>query len=74
VLTVAECSRPETYERPSVAQQVIVHDVTGDESEYTLDSYGFQIYQHASKEKAFLDDEKIKAEYYPETEQLLKDA
>ena len=41
---------------------------------YTLDSHGFQIYPHTSKEKDFVDDEKIKAEYYPETEQLLKDA
>lgn len=41
---------------------------------YTLDSHGFQIYTHESKEKDFLDDDKIKAEYYPETEQLLKDA
>ena len=51
-----------------------VHDIAGDEDKYTLDSHGFQIYNHESKEKDFLDDEKIKAEYYPETEQLLKDA
>jgi hypothetical protein len=29
--------------------------------------------KHESKEKDFLDDEKIKAEYYPEIKQLLKD-
>jgi hypothetical protein len=29
--------------------------------------------KHESKEKDFLDNEKIKAEYYPEIEQLLKD-
>jgi hypothetical protein len=29
--------------------------------------------KHESKDKEFLDDEKIKAEYYPEVEQLLKD-
>jgi hypothetical protein len=29
--------------------------------------------KHESKEKDFLDDAKIKAEYYPEVEQLLKD-
>lgn len=49
-------------------------DIAGHEKEYTLDSYGFQIYTHASKEKTFDDDERIKAEYYPETDQLLKDA
>jgi hypothetical protein len=29
--------------------------------------------KHESKEKDFVDEEKIKAEYYPEVEQLLKD-
>ena len=60
--------------RPSVTQKVTVHDITGDEDRYTLDSHGFQIHSHESKEKEFQDDDKIKAEYYPETEQLLKDA
>jgi len=66
--------QPQTYERPHVAQPVVVHDIAGEEEKYTLDSHGFQIYKHHSTEKDFLDDEKIKAEYYPETEQLLKDA
>ncbi|RHZ46492.1 putative methionine permease [Aspergillus thermomutatus] len=66
--------KPETYYRPSVTLPVTVHDVSGHELEYTLDKNGFQFYYHESKEKEFLDDEKIKREYYPETEQLLKDA
>jgi hypothetical protein len=65
--------RPETYERPIYPLQVTVHDITGDETKYTLDSHGFQLVHHASAEKEFLDDEKIKAEYYKETEGLLKD-
>jgi hypothetical protein len=56
-----------------VAQNVIIHDIAGDEDKYTIDSHGFQLVKHESKEKDFLDDEKIKAEYYPEIEQLLKD-
>ena len=67
-------SKPETYVRPHVAQQVTVHDISGEEGRYTLDSHGFQIYPHESREKDFVDDSQIKAEYYPETEQLLKDA
>ena len=67
-------SKPETYVRPHVAQQVTVHDISGEEDRYTLDSHGFQIFSHESVEKDFQDDDKIKAEYYPETEQLLKDA
>ncbi|KAK4171521.1 hypothetical protein QBC36DRAFT_382491 [Triangularia setosa] len=66
--------RPETFvERPIVEVEAAVTDITGDESKYTLDSHGFQIHKHGSKEKDFADDEKIKSEYYPEIEQLLKD-
>ncbi|ORY09610.1 amino acid permease-domain-containing protein [Clohesyomyces aquaticus] len=62
-----------TYERPYLEFPVTVHDVRGSEKEYTLDKNGFQFHAHESREKDFVDDEKIKAEYYPETEQLLKD-
>lgn len=66
--------KPETYERPSEALDVTVNDIRGHEQSYTLDENGFQIYEHESKEKDFVDDERIKTVYYPETEQLLKDA
>jgi len=66
--------RPETYERPVETANVTITDVSGNEDKYSLDGNGFQIYPHVSEEKDFLDDEKIKREYYPETEQLLKDA
>ncbi|KAK0638497.1 hypothetical protein B0T16DRAFT_421263 [Cercophora newfieldiana] len=66
--------RPETYDRPIYPLNVTVTDITGNEGAYTLDSHGFQLVQHKSTETEFLDDAKIKAEYYPETEQLLKDA
>jgi len=60
--------------RPTVSVDVDVTDISGHESQYTLDSHGFQIVQHESREKRFLDDDEIKSTYYPETEQLLKDA
>ncbi|KAJ0413458.1 amino acid permease-domain-containing protein [Aspergillus carlsbadensis] len=53
---------------------VTIHDISGHELEYTLDGNGFQYYYHESVEKEFVDDEEIKRVYYPETEQLLKDA
>jgi len=53
---------------------VTVTDISGNEDKYTLDSHGFQLVRHESAEKDFVDDEQIKARYYPETEQLLKDA
>ncbi|EMR70334.1 putative methyltransferase-like protein [Eutypa lata UCREL1] len=46
---------------------------TGSEAEYTLDKQGFQVVHHTAQEKDFTDDAHIKAVYYPETEQLLKD-
>jgi hypothetical protein len=52
---------------------VLVTDISGDEDKYTLDSHGFQLVKRESSEKDFLDDDKIRREYYPETEQLLKD-
>lgn len=53
---------------------VEVTDISGNEAKYTLDSHGFQIVRHKSKEVEFLDEDQIKNSYYPETEQLLKDA
>jgi hypothetical protein len=52
---------------------VTVHDISGEEDKYPIDTYGFQFVKHESKEKGFHDAEKIKAEYYPETAQLVKD-
>ncbi|KAI1343479.1 hypothetical protein F5Y15DRAFT_234577 [Xylariaceae sp. FL0016] len=65
--------RPETYDRPVNPQVVRVTDISGRETAFTLDKQGFQVFRHVAQEKDFLDDEHIKAVYYPETEQLLKD-
>ncbi|KAL2825085.1 amino acid permease-domain-containing protein [Aspergillus cavernicola] len=66
---------PGSYQKqPIETIPVTIHDVTGHELDYTLDGNGFQYYYHSSEEKDFLDDEQIKRIYYPETEQLLKDA
>ncbi|EHK23750.1 uncharacterized protein TRIVIDRAFT_55809 [Trichoderma virens Gv29-8] len=66
--------KPETFiNRPIASHQVTINDIAGEEDKYTLDKSGFQIHRHTSIEKDFLDDEQIKASYYPETEQLLKD-
>ncbi|KAI0357451.1 hypothetical protein OH77DRAFT_102370 [Trametes cingulata] len=50
---------------------VVVHDARGHEDEYTLDDSGFQFVKWPSKETTFDDDERIKNEYYTETEELL---
>ncbi|KAK4244602.1 hypothetical protein C7999DRAFT_43749 [Corynascus novoguineensis] len=59
--------------RPTVNVEVEVTDISGDEDKYTLDGNGFQLVRHESKEKDFVDEDRIKSSYYAETEQLLKD-
>ena len=66
--------KPETYERPTQPFDVTVQDIRGEQQKYSLDTTGFEIYNHKSIEKDFIDEDQIKAIYYPETEQLLKDA
>jgi hypothetical protein len=66
-------NRPETYVRPIESHAVTVHDVTGRENDYTLDKSGFQFHRHTAAEKDFLDEEQVKAVYYPEIDQLLKE-
>ncbi|KAG9258844.1 uncharacterized protein F5Z01DRAFT_5313 [Emericellopsis atlantica] len=61
-----------TNKRPHKEHEFTISDVSGDESQYNLDSHGFQWCQHASYEDMFTDDERIKAAYYPECEQLIK--
>ena len=67
-------NKPQSYNRPPISQRQVVHDVRGTEDQYTLDTTGFQIYKHESKEKDFVDEEQIKSVYYPEVEELLKAA
>ena len=64
--------KPETYERPYETHNVTIHDVTGDEAKYTLDSHGFQFVPSVSVEKDFQDEAQIKDQYYKEVDQLLK--
>lgn len=53
-----------------------MRDITGEEDKYTLDKHAFQLHRHESRLREldeFRDDEKVKAEYYHESAQLLKD-
>ncbi|KUI73964.1 Uncharacterized protein in dcmA 3'region [Cytospora mali] len=56
-----------------VTVETLIDDIRGRESQYTLDRDAFQVVQGVaeSKEKAFVDDESIRANYYPEVEELL---
>ncbi|EJT71333.1 hypothetical protein GGTG_10592 [Gaeumannomyces tritici R3-111a-1] len=65
--------RPETYDRPVEPHDMLIRDVRGSDERHTLDGSGFQFHRHVATEKEFVDEDKIRGSYYPETEQLLKD-
>jgi hypothetical protein len=54
--------------------RVVVSDVRSEDREFTLDTDGFAVTTHHSAVTDFLDDEQVRTIYYPEAEQLLKDA
>ncbi|KAH7128851.1 hypothetical protein EDB81DRAFT_845870 [Dactylonectria macrodidyma] len=58
-----------------IVQEVLIHDIHGHESDFTLDHDAFQILHGmpASTEEEFIDDDSIKKNYYPEIEKLLLD-
>lgn len=60
-----------------VPTEVTVSDMTGRENHFKLDTHGFQLCRHEvqsqCRDGGYTDDEIIKAKYYPEMEQVLKD-
>lgn len=54
-------------------KEVLVENVRGKEDIVTLDTAGFQFYDRPARHKSFANDEEIRREYYPESEQLLKE-
>jgi hypothetical protein len=64
-------------ETPRKAVNLRVTDITGKESEYTLDKNGFQMSKQVTKvictPEDLSNDEKIKTEYYPEMQKWLKE-
>lgn len=69
---------PETGERAlernleTVTKEILIENVRGKEDILSLDKTGFQYFRHVSQHKSFSNDEEIKAEYYPESAELLK--
>ncbi|KAJ3826634.1 hypothetical protein EV361DRAFT_929000 [Lentinula raphanica] len=52
---------------------VQIENVRGREAFYTLDEAGFQYFKHPAGHTAFIDEDQIKAEYYPESADLIKE-
>ncbi|KAF3765876.1 hypothetical protein M406DRAFT_356101 [Cryphonectria parasitica EP155] len=57
----------------AVSVDTLIHDIRGHESNYSLDRDAFAVIQDVpeSKEKDFVDDESVQANYYPEVVDLL---
>lgn len=68
--------RPETHDvsRWTESVDTTVYDIAGEELDYNLDTHGFKIHYHVTKVSDFEDMETIKREYFPEVQQMLKDA
>ncbi|KAJ6475729.1 hypothetical protein C8R47DRAFT_1052463 [Mycena vitilis] len=54
------------------AHEVQIHNLRGNESSATLDTTGFQLYNHPAKHTAFTNDADVEKEYYPESIELIK--
>ena len=52
--------------------KVVIDDARGKEDKYTFDAAGFQFSRHPFKHTRFQDNEEIKAEYYPECAEVIK--
>ncbi|KAG6866317.1 hypothetical protein C0991_005784 [Blastosporella zonata] len=53
-------------------KKITVENVRGKESDFTIDTAGFQLVHHPAKHTTFLEDAEIQREYYPESIELLK--
>jgi hypothetical protein len=58
--------------RKHVPHTVNVQDLRSIRDDFTLDNAGFQIVDHVSKEKDFIDEETVERVYYPECQELIK--
>ena len=54
------------------SKDVVVENLRGREDSVTLDTAGFQYFEHKSKHASFTNDEEIYQEYYPESIELIK--
>ena len=61
------------YRRKFDERPVDIKDARGHETDFNLDTHGFQYYRRACTEKDFTDDEQVKAVAYPEVQELLKE-
>jgi len=58
--------------RKHVPHDVTVKDMRPIRDDITLDKAGFELIDHVSKEKDFLDEKRITEVYYPEVEEIIK--
>lgn len=57
---------------PVEVPNITIENARGREHEISVDKTGFQFFHHVSKHTSFENEEEIKAEYYPESVELIK--
>ena len=57
----------------SKSHQRDVHNIRGQEADFTTDNCGFTVYRYPAKEKLFTDDASVTDGYYGEVEAMLRD-
>lgn len=67
-----DCHRNSVTNERATVSQVVVTDMSGEESKYTLDRHGFQLAYSESIEKEFVDEKVLRDVYFPETEEFVK--
>jgi hypothetical protein len=67
---------PNTYGAFDEAVACIVEDVTGRESQFTLEKHGFEYRKHPTQLRLddWEDQDKVRTVYYPETVEIIKKA
>lgn len=64
--------RPKNYKHQD--ETVVIENIRGKEDTVSLDTTGFQFYKHVSRHTKFDNDEDIRREYYPESEEFIRQA
>jgi len=59
--------------RKHVPHEMNVKDMRSIRDQFTLDKNGFELVDHKTNEKDFLDEEQVQNNYYPEVAQLIKE-
>jgi hypothetical protein len=53
---------------------MLIRDIRGEESSYTLDTHSFEVHHISNKERDMMNEELVRSEYFDEIADLIKRA